>query len=809
MKLRTRIVATLGAAVLAFVGSAVPAAYADPPGDDDVTEQTCKDLYTPGVDGWSEQINTKDDPETVTVTAKDGYLIDKVCVKAGSAKQGDGPETKEYPGGELEVTFGHSSTKDVSHYMVHQVPFNWDWQYAAPTCTALSVDYPANLPDDQAKDVKVTIVNLGGPGETTLLWTAGTDQVFSGSTTFTFADHADWPGWTYYKVTWVQVAGTNYHWEVGLTCGQPPEDPEPVYICVWDAEKDTYKQVEVAEVGEGQIAWGDGSECTPPLVELCFKTGPGSFEKIEVREDGVYPYDVQDAAKCAPPVYICEWDEIKDKPVQTEVAEVGQGQIEWGDGSECTPPLVELCIQTNDGYSMMTVREDGTYAGPVVADSYCDPPETFEVCSPLKVNGTIVGWEMVEKTAAELDTWPYYDWDESRPNNGCEVDVYVCWKITTDPVPLGPGGLPAVDERIFDPKQEFVLMGDSWGSLDSCWDYVEECDTTTWFQLDHYELYNYSGSALLERLMEEGLGHGEDAPIMKAYKFRSAVGDECEPPTVDICVWNAETQTASSETVLASEQGERPTYVDGSECTPTVSICVWTGETMKVTIPVTQYNEETDILWVDGSECAPPPPVVNSYCEVVDGAATQVFYQEGKQPRGAIPWTDGSECAPSLAGTFVGSLCTGDVPYIDYDVVLNDPSGSVDPSALPSLTFVNPNGDDHRIPLTSFSGRMLWPGASVDPVTGEATGWPGFRLNPATGEHEPVGDDNFGWTREGVEVIVEVNPSTTVVAEYPPATSACYGPPEEIDIVLGAPPLDTPTEAPAATAVVAEATYTG
>ncbi|GEM_PF-4497459 len=187
------------------------------------------------------------------------------------------------------------------------------------------------------------------------------------------------------------------------------------------------------------------------------------------------------------------------------------------------------------------------------------------------------------------------------------------------------------------------------------------------------------------------------------------------------------------------------------------------------------YKKIYGTFEVVGDECPPPPaPEKVSLCEVVDGVATEVVYTEGTEPEDGITWVDGSECEPNLTGTFIGNLCQGDVPYFTYDVVVNDPTGSVDPSALPTLTWVNPGGEDLVIELTSFAGQMLWPGASASPL-----GWPGWELNEATGEYEEVGDDNFGWTRDGVQVIISVNPETTVTAEYPPATSDCNGPDEE------------------------------
>ena len=58
---------------------------------------------------------------TVTVNAPDGFLIDSYCVKAGSAKQGEGPEYFDVDPVAV-LTFGHTSGKDVSHWSVGYVP---------------------------------------------------------------------------------------------------------------------------------------------------------------------------------------------------------------------------------------------------------------------------------------------------------------------------------------------------------------------------------------------------------------------------------------------------------------------------------------------------------------------------------------------------------------------------------------------------------------------------------------------------------------------------------------------------------------
>ena len=61
------------------------------------------------------------DEKVWTAVAPEGYLIAQVCVKAGSAKQGLGPELITLDPYAESVTFRHSSGKDISHYSVAYV----------------------------------------------------------------------------------------------------------------------------------------------------------------------------------------------------------------------------------------------------------------------------------------------------------------------------------------------------------------------------------------------------------------------------------------------------------------------------------------------------------------------------------------------------------------------------------------------------------------------------------------------------------------------------------------------------------------
>ncbi|GAA1132497.1 hypothetical protein [Nocardioides aquiterrae] len=110
-------------------------------------------------------------------------------------------------------------------------PFSWDWQYANPTCDALTVDYPANIPAGQANDANVRFQTAQGPLTLNFHHDTGT---WSGTHVFDFTTHPQWPaGLTTYHVVWVQVGGTNYHWNGDVSCAPAPEVDEDTPF-TWD-----------------------------------------------------------------------------------------------------------------------------------------------------------------------------------------------------------------------------------------------------------------------------------------------------------------------------------------------------------------------------------------------------------------------------------------------------------------------------------------------------------------------------------------------------------------------------------------------
>ena len=104
-----------------------------------------------------------------------------------------------------------------------ECPADHDWQYDV-SCTAVSGSNP-NYGD--SVDSNVRIKNLA-TGETQTFNYHGPDNGSGGAFSYEYADEYGVPAsWTYYEVQWVQVNGTNYHWEGSLTCGEPDDEVVP------------------------------------------------------------------------------------------------------------------------------------------------------------------------------------------------------------------------------------------------------------------------------------------------------------------------------------------------------------------------------------------------------------------------------------------------------------------------------------------------------------------------------------------------------------------------------------------------------
>lgn len=136
---------------------------------------------------------------------------------------------------------------------------------------------------------------------------------------------------------------------------------------------------------------------------------------------------------------------------------------------------------------------------------------------------------------------------------------------------------------------------------------------------------------------------------------------------------------------------------------------------------------------------------------------------------------------PTLAGSVAEGICDGDVPWISYSLSLTDPAQQ-STSHTAYLTMSDGTNSTQlllgEIVDGKLSGRILWPGASVDSA-GKPAGWPGWaQVNgmwvQTTG--------NFGWTRNLSSVQITVNPEITVPLSYPPASPNCTSAPPKASV---------------------------
>ncbi|RUT70916.1 gliding motility-associated C-terminal domain-containing protein [Flavobacterium cupreum] len=121
--------------------------------------------------------------------------------------------------------------------------------------------------------------------------------------------------------------------------------------------------------------------------------------------------------------------------------------------------------------------------------------------------------------------------------------------------------------------------------------------------------------------------------------------------------------------------------------------------------------------------------------------------------------------APAMTVTATG-YCANNVPYVTYNVVADN----FTPTDLLTIKWIdsanNVVATQTNLPL---SGNILWPGAVID-SNGNGLDWPGWLL--ANGQWTE-GADGFEKTRPAVTMEFSLNPTKSVVVNYPTATPQC------------------------------------
>jgi hypothetical protein len=113
----------------------------------------------------------------------------------------------------------------------------------------------------------------------------------------------------------------------------------------------------------------------------------------------------------------------------------------------------------------------------------------------------------------------------------------------------------------------------------------------------------------------------------------------------------------------------------------------------------------------------------------------------------------------------VVGVCLNDAPFVDYDVTT-----SAGGATEADISWIKNDGSEEVVETLlnqPLSGSILWPGASV--VNGVAVAWPGWSCD-AQGQNCSQINDGL---RPTMKLLFQINPESTVVVNYPPATPGC------------------------------------
>jgi len=174
---------------------------------------------------------------------------------------------------------------------------------------------------------------------------------------------------------------------------------------------------------------------------------------------------------------------------------------------------------------------------------------------------------------------------------------------------------------------------------------------------------------------------------------------------------------------------------------------------------------------VVGLAAATMAPIA-THAQTTDGSAQPVDDGSAQPVTAVGDYVTTTVPAPSLDVSAFSPECIRDAPFIRYAIV---PRGFVPTSTQATLEIKDRNGRLVKTQVVnSFSGSIVWPGASVD-SSGNATDWPGWKR--ANDGVSWIPDPADAFLREGLTITVTVNRSATATVSYPAVTSPCANPP--------------------------------
>ena len=199
------------------------------------------------------------DGDQVDWTLNVGYDVD-LCIKGGNT--GGPTELKGLTA--ADVVTEHTHDFDVSH-LGFQFRFDYDWRYAAPTCDGITIVFPENLPAGQQGVIEINArfdfgtLNYKVEGDR---YTSEYPDGHAGVTltvTWDMFRNGSLPQGPY-TVEWIQVHGTNYHWEGEVTCGgQLPDlsliEPDARHVPIECDTEGSYTLDDIMIDGERAVQW--------------------------------------------------------------------------------------------------------------------------------------------------------------------------------------------------------------------------------------------------------------------------------------------------------------------------------------------------------------------------------------------------------------------------------------------------------------------------------------------------------------------------------------------------------------------------
>lgn len=331
--------------------------------------------------------------------------------------------------GAMAVAIVGIATPAVSETATSATTSNQEWQYTTDHSTSLSITWPKEYQKD-SRHVSIRVDGKGAAAgkSVTLTWSDGADA-WPLTKEFEYTKHVNWPNWSSYEISKVEVKGKSHTWDN--------------YLSTWDKSKHStdkknkgtfkaYTEVVCWVMPEGATdQYADQSTIFPQTLVDCDileQQDPGEYcgrwiqqdwYLIESKEDQkllkslikkgtlewrnggpedskIYKmHTFHQLPDCAPepepepePIAICVWNDDTQTAERVEVLPGNEGDAPlYVDGSECTPApepepvYVDICVWdtvTQTASSERVLADDQGNAPEYVDGSECTP--TTEVC---------------------------------------------------------------------------------------------------------------------------------------------------------------------------------------------------------------------------------------------------------------------------------------------------------------------------------------------------------------------------------------------------------------------------------------------